>query len=582
MTTEAVGAGLWIMNVDTRKVWVSQKSRELFHFAPDEEIYYESYFRVIHPDDRDRVNQEVQRALQTGEELRCEYRIVLPDGRIRWIGAHGRSFQKATGEPERILGLSLDITERKQTELKLNWSRTLLDTLIDSTSDLIWSVDSEQFGLLTYNRGLYEYFLQERGIHIEAGMRPEDLLPTEEYAQKWRTFYLKTLEEGSLTIEYPVYTGSRTLRLTLNILETDGRVFGISVFGQDITIIKDLENQLRRQLTEINSLKLHLEEENIYLRQEIKNDLGFEKIVGESDVLQYVLFRAKQVAVTNATVLILGETGTGKGMVAHAIHEMSTRKDSALITVNCAALPANLIESELFGHEKGAFTGAHAKQMGRFELANGGTIFLDEIGEMPLELQSKLLRVLQDGEFEKIGSPRTIRVDMRVIAATSRDLKDEVRNGRFREDLFYRLNVFPVSIPPLRIRSGDIPQLVKHFVDKYARKFGRQIESVSKSTMQILQSYPWPGNVRELEHVVERAIITSTGSVLQLADHLDHLKADEEESNKDLETVEREHILTVLRKTHWKIDGKGGAAATLGLNPSTLRFRIKKMGITRS
>ena len=227
-----------------------------------------------------------------------------------------------------------------------------------------------------------------------------------------------------------------------------------------------------------------MEKENIYLREEIKAGQGFEKIIGSSDALQYVLFRAAQVASTDATVLILGETGTGKGMVAHAIHEMSTRKDKPMITVNCAALPANLIESELFGREKGAFTGAHAKQVGRFEVADGGTIFLDEIGEMPLELQAKLLRVLQDGEFERLGSPRTIKVDVRVIASTSRDLKAEMRNGRFREDLYYRLNVFPVSIPPLRMRVEDIPELVNYFVDKYARKFGRQFETIPKGTMK--------------------------------------------------------------------------------------------------
>ena len=262
--------------------------------------------------------------------------------------------------------------------------------------------------------------------------------------------------------------------------------------------------------------------------------------------------------------------------------KMSSRKHKSIVTVNCAALPENLIESELFGREKGAFTGAHAKQVGRFEVANGGTIFLDEIGEMPLGIQAKLLRVLQDGQFERLGSAKTIKVDVRVIAATSRDLKVEIQNGRFREDLFYRLNVFPVSIPPLRMRSEDIPLLVHYFINKYARKCAKRIETVSKSTMQILQDYEWPGNVRELEHVIERAIITSEGSALDLADYLD-LKAGNkpEESLKDLEAMEREYILKVLQKTRWKIDGEGGAAGILGLNPSTLRFRIKKLDITR-
>jgi transcriptional regulator with GAF, ATPase, and Fis domain len=339
---------------------------------------------------------------------------------------------------------------------------------------------------------------------------------------------------------------------------------------------------LRERLEEIERLKLQLEKENVYLREEIKTGQGFQKIVGSSDALQYVSFRVQQVAPTDATVLILGETGTGKGMVAHAIHELSARKDRPMITVNCAALPANLIESELFGREKGAFTGAHARQVGRFEVANGGTIFLDEIGEMPLELQAKLLRVLQEGEFERLGSPRTIKVDARVIASTARDLKAEIRSNRFREDLFYRLNVFPITMPPLRLRRDDIPQLVRHFIDKYARKIGRQIKTVPKTVMQSLQDYSWPGNVRELEHVIERAVITSTGPVLQLADRLEHDAPEpKEESIKNLAAMEREHILKVLRKTRWKINGPGGAASLLKLHPSTLRFRIKKLGIER-
>jgi len=339
---------------------------------------------------------------------------------------------------------------------------------------------------------------------------------------------------------------------------------------------------LRERLEEIERLKLLLEKENVYLREEIKSGQGFQKIVGSSDALHYVSFRVQQVAPTDATVLILGETGTGKGLVAHAIHELSARKDRPMITVNCAALPANLIESELFGREKGAFTGAHAKQVGRFEVANGGTIFLDEIGEMPLELQAKLLRVLQEGEFERLGSPRTIKVDARVIAATARDLKAEIRSNRFREDLFYRLNVFPISMPPLRMRRDDIPQLVRHFVDKYARKIGRTIKSIPKAVIKSLQEYAWPGNVRELEHVIERAVITSTGPVLQIADRLEgeavHAK---EEPPEELAAMEKEHILRVLRKTRWKINGPGGAAALLNIHPSTLRFRIKKLGLER-
>jgi formate hydrogenlyase transcriptional activator len=339
----------------------------------------------------------------------------------------------------------------------------------------------------------------------------------------------------------------------------------------------------REHLKEIERLKSQLEKENLYLRQEIKTVQGFEKIVGKSDALQYVLFRVKQVTATDATVLILGETGTGKGLVAHAIHELSARKHRPMITVNCAALPGNLIESELFGREKGAFTGADAKQVGRFEIADGGTIFLDEIGELPLELQPKLLRVLEEGEFERLGSPRTVKVDMRVIASTNRDLAAEVKDRRFREDLYYRLNVFPVSIPPLRARAEDIPQLVHHFVDNYARKFGRNYESIPKSMMKALQEHSWPGNVRELQHVIERAVITSPGPVLRLADRLEHgTTGSGKGALKALSELERDHILKVLERTGWKIEGKNGAASILGVNPSTLRSRIKKLDIKRT
>jgi formate hydrogenlyase transcriptional activator len=262
---------------------------------------------------------------------------------------------------------------------------------------------------------------------------------------------------------------------------------------------------------------------------------------------------------------------------------LSGRRDRPLVTVNCSALPQNLIESELFGREKGAFTGAHVRQAGRFEVADGGTIFLDEIGEMPLEAQSKLLRVLQEGEFERLGSAKTVKVDVRVIAATSRDLRQEVHTRRFREDLFYRLNVFPIPIPPLRQRSEDIPLLAQHFVEKYGRKMGRHIERIPRTTIKTFQEYDWPGNVRELEHVIERGVILSTGRSFKLAELLmsSGPVGSRNEPIKDLATAEREHILRILQKTGWRINGPSGAAAILNLHPSTLRFRIKKLGIRR-
>ena len=271
----------------------------------------------------------------------------------------------------------------------------------------------------------------------------------------------------------------------------------------------------------MKQLQDRLQAENIYLQHEVAQEYNFGEIIGHSETLTNVFNRIQQVAPMNATVLLLGETGTGKGVVANAIHCRSSRKGQSMVTVNCSSLPANLIESELFGREKGAFTGAHDRQIGRFEFANGGTIFLDEIGEMPLELQSKLLRVIQDGEFERLGSPRTIKVDVRIIAATNRNLEEEIRKGRFREDLFYRLNVFPIPIPPLRQRKEDIPLLVNHFVAKFNKKNSRNIQTVTKATLNALQEYHWPGNVRELESVIERAVIITEGPVLQIVDRFE-------------------------------------------------------------
>jgi transcriptional regulator with GAF, ATPase, and Fis domain len=347
---------------------------------------------------------------------------------------------------------------------------------------------------------------------------------------------------------------------------------------------KRAEESLQEAFAENRVLKDRLQAENIYLQQEVAREYNFGEIIGQSSILSDVFLRVEQVAPMNATVLLLGETGTGKGVVARAIHSSSTRKERSMITVNCATLPANLIESELFGRERGAFTGAIARQIGRFELADKGTIFLDEIGEMPLELQAKLLRVLQDGEFERVGSPRTIKTDVRIIAATNRNLEHEIKSGRFREDLYYRLNVFPITVPPLRQRKEDIPLLVNHFVTKFNKKIGKRIETVSKDTLNILQEYHWPGNVRELESVIERAVIISRGSALQVLDSFDTFNKPVDlvvQDVKDLVGLERDLICQVLQKTNWRIEGKKGAAIILGLNPSTLRFKMRKYGIIR-
>ncbi|HBG04099.1 MAG: Fis family transcriptional regulator [Geobacteraceae bacterium GWC2_58_44] len=347
---------------------------------------------------------------------------------------------------------------------------------------------------------------------------------------------------------------------------------------------RQAEESLKNSYAEIKSLKDRLQAENVYLQKEIARQHEFGGIIGESNALSYVFFRVEQVAPLDATVLLLGETGTGKGVIARAIHDASARRERSMITVSCTALPANLIESELFGREKGAYTGSDARQIGRFELADGGTIFLDEIGEVPVELQAKLLRVIQDGEFERLGSPRTIKVDVRIIAATNRNLEQEIREGRFREDLFYRLNVFPITMPPLRQRKEDIPLLVNHFIAKFNKKIGKRIETVSRETLKLLEQYHWPGNVRELESVIERAVILSRGTALQVLDRFDSFPKTGGEPGQEvriLAELEHDHILQVLQKTSWRVEGKSGAAVLLGMNPSTLRARMRKSGISR-
>ena len=353
---------------------------------------------------------------------------------------------------------------------------------------------------------------------------------------------------------------------------------------QEVTEHEQTEKELRKALKEIEKLKEQLQADYTYLREEIKLEHNFNEIICVSNALKYVLFKIEQIANIDTTILILGETGTGKELVARAIHNMSPRKNRPLVKVDCATLPPNLIESELFGHEKGSFTGSQERTIGRFELAHGSTVFLDEIGELPLELQSKLLRVIQDGEFERIGSSSPIKVDVRIIAATNRNLENEIRKGNFRQDLWYRLNVFPITVPPLRQRVEDIPLLMHDFVNKFSKKTGKAIEKVTKDAMRILKSYSWPGNVRELQNVIERAVINTQGSILCLTDKLEVPLDAERTTNrkKNLKIIEHDHILNVLEGTKWKIEGKNGAAAILGLNPSTLRSRMRNLGIRRS
>jgi formate hydrogenlyase transcriptional activator len=339
------------------------------------------------------------------------------------------------------------------------------------------------------------------------------------------------------------------------------------------------KESLRKAYDEIEQLKDQLLAENLYLQEEIKLDHKHEQVVGNSEQIRNVLYMVEQVATTDSTVLIQGETGTGKELIAHAIHKLSARRGRLLVKVNCAALPSTLIESELFGREKGAFTGALTRQMGRFELADKSTIFLDEIDSLSPEVQGKLLRVLNDGEFERLGTPKTIKVDVRIIAATNRDLIDVVRDGRFREDLYYRLNIFPITVPPLRDRKQDILPMVWSFVKEFGDRMGKRIESIPQKCIEGLQAYHWPGNVRELRNIVERSMIITVGPALWI----ETPKMAETKNGKlsTLEEVERRHIIQVLNSTGWKVSGGKGAAEILGMNPKTLESRLKKLGMKR-
>ncbi|HXC69091.1 MAG TPA: sigma 54-interacting transcriptional regulator [Pyrinomonadaceae bacterium] len=373
----------------------------------------------------------------------------------------------------------------------------------------------------------------------------------------------------------------------------------------DAELLREVANQVAlaianmKSYEEIASLKARLEKENVYLQEEIRTEHNFEEIIGDSPSLRALLRRVDQVAPTDSTVLIYGETGTGKELIARAIHDRSNRKNRPLVKVNCSAISAGLVESELFGHVKGAFTGAFERRIGRFELADGGTIFLDEVGELPLDTQVKLLRVLQEREFEPVGSNRSVRVDVRIICATNRNLEASIKAGTFRSDLYYRLNVFPLEVPPLRERRLDVEQLAKFFISRYARNLGKKITGISDSATQKLLSYSWPGNIRELQNVIERALILSTGPILDLETELTTVSSSPVPSEQPLEVppvlldadqspmktlneVEREHILAVLQQTHGVIDGSNGAAKTLGMHPNTLRHRMEKLGIKRT
>jgi transcriptional regulator with GAF, ATPase, and Fis domain len=480
--------------------------------------------------------------------------------------------------------IALDITKRVEAEDQIKQQHKLLNDTINSLTHPFYVIDANTFEIILGN--------EASGYNPKTGKitchelthnsnkpcnEPNHICPVVKIRDSKKPVMVEHLHKNEKGANEYVEIHSYP------IFDEQQAVSHVIEYIIDITERKKADENLRKALDEVKRLKNQLQAENIYLQQEIKLDHNFEEIISKSKSFHKVLNKVEQVASTDATVLILGETGTGKELLARAIHNISNRRSRPLVKVNCATLPANLIESELFGHEKGSFTGAFARKIGRFELADGGTVFLDEIGDLPLELQTKLLRVLQEGEFERLGSSQTLKVNVRIIAATNIDLEKAIDDQKFRSDLYYRLNVFPIIIPPLRKRREDIPLLVNFFVNKYSKKNNRNIQIVPIKTMEALKNYGWPGNIRELENIIERGTIISSGNQLELGDWLPAEKAGAPvKTLRALNEIERDYILEVLDFTNWRVSGDKGAAKILAMKPTTLEARMKKLGISRN
>ncbi|MBZ5546899.1 MAG: sigma 54-interacting transcriptional regulator [Acidobacteriia bacterium] len=529
----------------------------------------EAFLELVHGEDRPHVARRIEQSNNTGD-AEGEWRVVWPDGTVHWIAGRWRVFKDEHGRPLRVLGVDFDISDRKGTEEALRTSEERLRIALKSAPIKVFNQDRD----LRYT---WAHNLSGGWAEGDFLGKTDEEIFEPETAARMRTLKQSVLETGNGKREVMTLTGHGEIShcdITAEPLrDAAGRAVGVSSACMDVT-------QLQQMAEDLRQAKEKLAEEKFYLEQEIDTELGFKEIVGKSAALKEVMEQVGKVAASDANVLLLGETGTGKELVARALHRLSRRAGNSFIKMNCAAIPSGLLESELFGYEKGAFTGAVSKKLGRLELADKGTLFLDEIGEVPLSLQPKLLRVLQDQEFERLGGTQTLKVDFRLIAATNRDLAESVRKNEFRSDLYYRLNVFPVRVPPLRERREDVRLLVEHFVQKCAMRMNKKITSIPKKTIDALMQWNWPGNVRELENFVERSVILTHGSVLVAP--LSELKsASEIALNDTLEAAEREHILRALRESHGQIGGPRGAAARLGLKRTTLQSKLKQMRIAR-
>jgi PAS domain S-box-containing protein len=514
-----------------------------------------------------------------GENVKYQEWSDFPGSGRRYMDVRYYPFREADGRVTAVVTSIHDITEIKELELKLQKSEELFRSFMYHSPAVAFIKNAS--GKHIYgNQTLLNAFETSSDQFI--GTTTDDFFPAD-IAGKIKANDAEVLA-GRKVIESEEFwdeTGGqrrwwKEVKFPFTDYSGETMIGGLAF---NITKLKQVEEKLKKAFNEIKELKDRIEQENIYLREEIEVNYKHEEIIGKSKPVMKMLSRAEQVAETDATVLLLGETGTGKELLARAIHRMSSRKDRPMVKVNCGSLPATLIESELFGREKGAYTGALAKQIGRFEIADGSTIFLDEIGDLPIDLQVKLLRVIQEGQFERLGSFKTISVSVRVIAATNRNLTAALQEGRFREDLFYRLNVFPITVPPLRERPEDIPLLVSVFVREFEAKMAKKIETISQKGINALQGYSWPGNIRELRNVIEQAMIISKSRTLVM--RAPTVSKPLKHKLYKLDDVERDHILKTLETTGWRIKGKQGTAEILGLKPSTLHFRMKKLGIQR-
>ncbi|HET9882195.1 MAG TPA: sigma 54-interacting transcriptional regulator [Candidatus Binatia bacterium] len=562
----------WV--ISTGEIFWSQETYRIFEYDPATKPTVELVLQRTHPEDKDLVRRVIDRSAREGNDFDLEHRLLMPDQRIKYLHiiAHRRADNSENLE---FIGAVRDVTAAKTAQRKLKEDEAELRQLINFVPEHVLVMDANG-NRLYENQAVREYF----GTSLD-GLQAKDF---------YRKFiHPDDVASGALDERERAVARGAPWEGELRLRRKDGEYRWFLIRSNPLR--DEQGNVIRRYATatDIEDRKRaeeRVQKENVALREEIDKASMFEEIVGSSPALKEVLTRVSQVAPTDATVLLTGETGTGKELIARAIHKRSQRAAKAFVTVNCAAIPQTLIGSELFGHEKGAFTGALQRRLGRFELAEGGTIFLDEIGELPAEMQSALLRVLQEREFERVGGTQTIRTDVRVIAATNRDLKAAMTNGTFRSDLFYRLQVFPIAIRPLRERKEDIPLLVEYFVDRYASKMGKKIRSIEPRSLALLESYLWPGNIRELQNVIERAVIVSENEVLGIDESWlprESARAEAETGRLSRITPEEEKTIIegVLAETRGRVSGSSGAARILGIPPTTLESRIRTLKINK-